>query len=52
MISDPETSVEINAYIDGSVVEVIKNEGVVIESHGTLIQGVIGVGGEKIGELY
>ena len=51
MISDPEIPVEINAYIDGSVVEVIKNEGVVIESHGTLIQGIIGVGGEKIGEL-
>ena len=36
-----------NAYISGTVVEVIENEGVVIETKGALVQGIFGVGGEK-----
>ena len=33
------------------IIDVIENEGVLVESHGSLIQGIIGVGGEKIGEI-
>ena len=51
MISEPEIPVEVNAYIDGSVIEVIDSEGVVVESKGALIQGIIGVGGEKSGYI-
>ncbi|MAV64588.1 MAG: hypothetical protein CMG00_05285 [Candidatus Marinimicrobia bacterium] len=51
MISEPEVSVDIDAYINGEVVEIIKDEGVVIQSRGSLIQGIIGVGSEKNGEL-
>ena len=51
MISDPDIPIEINAHIDGKVIDIINNEGVVIESHGTLIQGIIGVGGEKTGQI-
>jgi len=45
------TPVEVTAYIPGEVVEVIPEEGVVIEATGALIQGIFGVGGERIGEL-
>ena len=51
MISDPDIPIEINAHIDGKVIDIINSEGVVIESHGTLIQGIIGVGGEKTGQI-
>ena len=51
MISEPDIPVEIDAYIDGKVVEVIKDEGVILESRGSFIQGIIGVGGEKKGDI-
>lgn len=43
--------VEVTAYIPGEIVETIPEEGVVIETTGALIQGIFGVGGEKIGEI-
>ncbi len=51
MIREPEIPVQINAYVDGRVVEVMQNEGVVVETYGTFIQGIFGVGGEAIGQL-
>jgi len=43
--------VDVRAYIDGEVVEVAPGEGVVIETTGAFIQGILGVGGEVNGEL-
>lgn len=45
------TPVEVKAYIRGNVVEVIPEEGVVVETVGALIQGIFGVGGERLGEI-
>lgn len=45
------TPVTCSAYIAGTVVEVIAEEGVVVETGGALIQGIFGVGGERHGEL-
>lgn len=45
------TPVEVNAYLRGKVVEIIPEEGVVIETSGALVQGIFGVGGERLGEL-
>lgn len=47
----PEIPIEINAYLNGKVIEVIENEGVVIETPAALIQGIFGVGGERQGIL-
>ena len=43
--------VQVSAYVDGTVVEVLGDEGVVVECHGALLQGIIGVGGEVHGKL-
>jgi len=51
MVSEPDIPVKVDAYIDGTVVQIIENEGVVVESQGALIQGIIGVGGEKSGYI-
>ena len=51
MISEPEIPIEVDAYIDGKIVEILDNEGVLVESQGSLIQGIIGVGGERNGEI-
>ncbi len=42
---------EVHAYISGRVAAVIPEEGVVVETHGALIQGIFGVGGERQGVL-
>lgn len=43
--------IEVDAYIPGKVIEVMHGEGVVIEAHGALIQGIFGIGGERRGEI-
>lgn len=43
--------VEVAAYIDGQVTEVIPREGVVVETVASYIQGIFGIGGEVRGEL-
>jgi len=40
-----------DAYISGTVVEVMPKSGVVVESPASFVQGIFGVGGEKHGEL-
>jgi len=51
LLREPPKPVQISAYIDGKVVEIIENEGVVIETNATFIQGIFGIGGEATGEL-
>lgn len=51
IVREPNIPVEINAYVGGQVVDVIQNEGVIIQTYGTFIQGIFGVGGEAIGQL-
>jgi len=45
------TPVSLEAYIDGTVVELVSDEGVAIETTGALLQGIFGLGGETYGEL-
>lgn len=47
---NPEV-IQIKSYIDGKVVEVIPNEGVIVETRGAYIQGIFGVGGERQGRI-
>ena len=51
VIREAPLPVEIDAYIQGSVDEIIENEGVVIKSQGAFIQGIFGIGGESRGKI-
>lgn len=51
IVRGPPQPVDLRAYIDGAVVEVRANEGIVVETRGAFIQGILGVGGEVCGEL-
>lgn len=51
LLREPPIPVEVNAYVDGTVTEVRADEGVVVETHGSLIQGIFGIGGETSGEV-
>lgn len=52
ILREPPRPVEVQAYVDGTVVEVIPEEGVVIEATGAFVQGIFGVGGETWGTLH
>ncbi len=51
LLREPSIPVEVDAYVDGKVVEVRPNEGVVIETQGAFIQGIFGIGGETFGVI-
>lgn len=47
----PPVPIEINAYVSGTVVDVLEGEGVIVRARGAFIQGIFGVGGERQGEI-
>ncbi|PID26931.1 MAG: hypothetical protein CR982_07735 [Candidatus Cloacimonadota bacterium] len=51
VFSEDPIPVEINAYVDGKIKNVIPNEGVCVETKGVHIQGILGLGGETFGEI-
>jgi hypothetical protein len=50
-IRQPPTPIEKDAYIRGTVSQVIPNEGVIVRCSGALVQGIFGVGGERQGTI-
>jgi len=48
-IREANIPVEMNAYIEGVVDEILEREGVVVKCEGAFIQGIFGVGGENSG---
>ncbi|MFQ5862317.1 MAG: hypothetical protein ACE5IC_04250 [Candidatus Brocadiales bacterium] len=51
LLREPPQPLEVRAYIDGKVVDVVEGEEVVVESIATFIQGIFGIGGETMGPL-
>lgn len=49
MIRGPSIEVVVRAYISGRVIKVFPREGALIETNGTFIQGIFGIGGETHG---
>lgn len=51
LVRERPIPVEMTAYVQGRVAEVLSGEGVVVESRGALVQGIFGVGGETFGRI-
>jgi len=51
VLREPRIPVEIKAFVDGIVTEVVPNEGVIIENRSAYIQGIFGLAGETTGEI-
>ncbi|MEM7447543.1 MAG: hypothetical protein AAF355_04815 [Myxococcota bacterium] len=51
MVQASPLPVEVQAYVDGEVVEVWPSEGCVVRTQGALCQGIFGVGGETRGRI-
>jgi hypothetical protein len=51
ILREPPIPVEIDAFLAGTVVEVLPGEGVIVESPAAFVQGIFGIGGEVHGTL-
>lgn len=51
ILREPPIPVEVDAYVDGEVVDVFEGEGITVETYATFIQGIFGIGGEAKGEI-
>lgn len=51
VLREPRIPVQIKAFIDGIVTEVIKDEGVIVENRSAYIQGIFGLAGETTGQI-
>jgi hypothetical protein len=47
ILREPPLPVEVRAYVDGTVVEEIPHEGVIVETRAAMVQGIFGLAGER-----
>jgi len=51
IVRAPPTPLDMNAYIPGKVVNILPQEGAVVETNAAFIQGIFGLGGESHGKI-
>jgi hypothetical protein len=51
LLREPPRLLQLLAYVDGVIVETIPQQGVVVETTCSLVQGIFGIGGETSGEI-
>jgi len=51
LLREPRIPIQVKAFIDGIIVDVIEKEGVVIENKSAYVQGIFGLGNEVNGEI-
>lgn len=51
LLREPKIQIQVKAFIDGIISDVIPEEGVVIENKSAYIQGIFGLGNEITGEI-
>ncbi len=51
VMREPPIPLELHGYIKGIVIEVMPEEGIVVQTRGAFIQGIFGIGGERRGEI-
>ncbi len=51
LLREPRIPVQVKAFMDGVVTEVMPGEGVIIENKSAYVQGIFGIGGETVGAL-
>jgi len=51
MLRGDPLPVQLRAFLAGTVVEVVAEEGVTVEAEGTFVQGIFGIGGEAFGPI-
>ena len=44
--------IDVKAYVPGTIIKVIPDQGVIVETTASFIQGIFGIGGESFGEIH
>lgn len=52
LIREAPIPVDIDAYIRGEIAQVMPQEGAIVETRGAMVQGIFGVGGERVGIVH
>ena len=50
-VRQPPLPIDLTAYLSGTIAETTSGEGVIVQTEGALIQGIFGIGGERVGEI-
>jgi len=51
LVREASIPVDVTAYIEGFIADVIPHEGAVVETRAAMVQGIFGVGGERVGTI-
>ncbi|MDH4152282.1 MAG: hypothetical protein OEV01_00705 [Nitrospira sp.] len=51
LLREPPRVLELQAYVEGAITETIPQQGVVVETTCSLVQGIFGIGGETSGAI-
>jgi hypothetical protein len=51
LLREPPRVLQLLAYVNGTIIETIPQQGVVVETICSLVQGIFGIGGETSGEI-
>lgn len=51
LLREPPRVLELLAYVDGTITDTIPQQGVVVETTCSLVQGIFGIGGETSGDI-
>jgi len=51
LIREAPIPINIDAYVQGVVADILPAEGAIIETRGAMVQGIFGVGGERVGTV-
>lgn len=51
LLREPPKVLQLLAYVDGTIMETIPQQGVVVQTTCSLVQGIFGIGGETSGEI-
>lgn len=51
LVREAAIPVEMTAYVDGTVIDVMPEEGATIQTRGAMVQGIFGIGGERNGKI-
>ncbi|MBI3722222.1 MAG: hypothetical protein HY248_06680, partial [Fimbriimonas ginsengisoli] len=51
LVREPSIPVGVDAYVEGSIHELLPGEGAIVETRCAMVQGIFGVGGERTGVI-
>lgn len=51
LVREASIPIEINGYMKGVIAEVLPDEGAIVETRGAMVQGIFGIGGERVGDI-